>query len=107
MLRWHRGIRARMRREDQCPELVPLLRMMSRRPPAIITALASSGRGRALTRRMADYFGLFYPHEFTSAASLLIVLILLRSMRTAACCCNHALTGSILHSRLSLRHLPK
>jgi hypothetical protein len=27
---------------------------------------------------MADYFGLFYPHEFTSAASLLIVLILLR-----------------------------
>jgi hypothetical protein len=61
-----------MRREDQCPELVPLLRMMSQRPPAIITALASSGRGRALTRRMADYFGLFYPHEFTSAASLLI-----------------------------------
>jgi hypothetical protein len=27
---------------------------------------------------MADYFGLSYPHEFTSAASLLIALILLR-----------------------------
>jgi hypothetical protein len=26
---------------------------------------------------MADYFGLFYPHEFTPAASLLILLILL------------------------------
>ncbi len=37
-----------------------------------------SVRGRALTRRIADYFGLSYPHEFTSAASLLIALILLR-----------------------------
>ncbi len=31
-------------------------------------------------RRMADYFGLSYPHEFTSAASLLIALILLRAI---------------------------
>src|SRR6266487_7033073 len=52
--------------------------MMSRRPAATTTALASPGRGRALTRRMADYFGLSYPHEFTSAALLLIALILLR-----------------------------
>jgi len=37
-----------------------------------------SVRGRALTWRIADYFGLSYPHEFTSAASLLIALILLR-----------------------------
>ena len=37
-----------------------------------------SVRGRALTRCIADYFGLSYPHEFTSAASLLIALILLR-----------------------------
>jgi hypothetical protein len=29
---------------------------------------------------MADYFGLSYPHEFTSAASLLIALILLRAI---------------------------
>src|SRR6266480_979865 len=52
--------------------------MMFRRPAATTTALALPGRGRALTRRMADYFGLSYPHEFTSAASLLIALILLR-----------------------------
>src|SRR5437660_6111408 len=52
--------------------------MMSRRPAATTTPLASPGRRRALTRRMADYFGLSYPHEFTSAASLLIALILLR-----------------------------
>jgi hypothetical protein len=37
-----------------------------------------SVRGRALTRRIADYFGLSYPHEFTSAASLFIALIFLR-----------------------------
>src|SRR5438477_12782555 len=52
--------------------------MISPRPAATTTALALPGRGRALTRRMADYFGLSYPHEFTSAASLLIALILLR-----------------------------
>src|SRR5207244_11658312 len=52
--------------------------MISRGPAADTTALALPGRGRALTRRMADYFGLSYPHEFTSAASLLIALILLR-----------------------------
>ena len=34
--------------------------------------------GRALARRLADYFGLSYPHEFTAAASLLIALIFLR-----------------------------
>src|SRR6516164_6192425 len=37
-----------------------------------------SVEGRALTRRIANYFGLSYPHEFTSAALLLIALILLR-----------------------------
>ncbi len=37
-----------------------------------------SVRGRALTRRIADYFGLSYPHEFTSAVSLLIALMFLR-----------------------------
>src|SRR5260370_12186758 len=47
------------------------------------TPLASADRGRALTRRMADYFGLSYPHEFTSAASLLIALILLRAITIA------------------------
>jgi Dolichyl-phosphate-mannose-protein mannosyltransferase len=36
--------------------------------------------GRALTRRIADYFGLSYPYEFTSAALLLIALILLRGI---------------------------
>src|SRR5215469_13817357 len=34
--------------------------------------------GRALARRLADYFGLSYPYEFTSAALLLIALMLLR-----------------------------
>ena len=34
--------------------------------------------GRALARRLADYFVLSYPYEFTSAALLLIALILLR-----------------------------
>jgi hypothetical protein len=34
----------------------------------------------ALTRRIADYFGLSYPYEFTSAALLLIALILLRGI---------------------------
>src|SRR5438093_8160553 len=53
---------------------------MSWRPAATTTTLASPRRGRALTRRIADYFGLSYPHEFTSAASLLIALILLRVM---------------------------
>src|SRR5260370_26986822 len=52
--------------------------MMSRTPAATTTALASLGRGRALRRCLADYFGVAYPHEFTSAASLLIALILLR-----------------------------
>jgi hypothetical protein len=42
--------------------------------------LASRSRGRALTRRIADYFGLSYPYEFTSAALLLIALILLRGI---------------------------
>ena len=51
---------------------------MSWRPAATTTTPASPSRGRALTRRIADYFGLSYPHEFTSAASLLIALIFLR-----------------------------
>src|SRR5882724_5586694 len=38
----------------------------------------ASVRGRGLTRRIADYFGLSYPHEFTSATLLVIALILLR-----------------------------
>jgi len=48
------------------------------RPAATTTTPASSSRGQALTRRIADYFGLSYPHEFTSAASLFIALIFLR-----------------------------
>jgi hypothetical protein len=36
--------------------------------------------GRALARRVADYFVLSYPYEFTSAALLLIALILLRAI---------------------------
>src|SRR5258708_16452498 len=56
---------------------------MSWRPAATTTTPASSSRGRALTRRIADYFGLSYPHEFTSAASLLIALILLRIITIA------------------------
>src|SRR6478672_318860 len=56
---------------------------MSWRPAATTTTPASPSRGRALTRRIADYFGLSYPHEFTSAASLLIALILLRIITIA------------------------
>ena len=51
---------------------------MSWRPAATTTTLASPSQGRALTRRIADYFGLSYPHEFTSAVSLFIALIFLR-----------------------------
>jgi hypothetical protein len=57
--------------------------MMFRRRAATTTALASLGRGPALTRRVADYFGLSYPHEFISAALLLIGLILLRAITIA------------------------
>jgi len=57
---------------------VRLLRIMSWRPTATTTTPASSSRGRALTRRIADYFGLSYPHEFASAASLFIALIFFR-----------------------------
>src|SRR6266404_3552177 len=57
--------------------------MISRRPAATTTTPASSTRGQALTRRIAEYFGLSYPHEFTSAASLLIALILLRIITIA------------------------
>jgi cell shape-determining protein MreD len=53
---------------------------MSWRRAATTTTPASSSRGRALTRRIADYFGLSYPHEFTSAASLFIALIFLRGI---------------------------
>ena len=56
---------------------------MFRRPGATTTALTSPDRGRALTRRMADYFGLSYPHEFISAALLLVGLILLRAITIA------------------------
>ena len=55
-----------------------LLRIMSWRPAATTTTPASSSRGRALPRRIADYFALSYPYEFTSAASLFIALIFLR-----------------------------
>src|SRR5438309_535223 len=57
--------------------------MISRRPAATTTELALPGRHRGLTRRMADYFGLSYPHEFFSAAVLLIGLILLRTITIA------------------------
>ena len=43
-----------------------------------MTTLASPIQRRTLTRRIADYFGLSYPHEFTSAALLFIGLIFLR-----------------------------
>jgi Dolichyl-phosphate-mannose-protein mannosyltransferase len=56
-----------------------LLRIMSWRPAATATTPASFSRGRTLTRRISDYFGLSYPHEFTSAASLFIALIFLRA----------------------------
>jgi hypothetical protein len=39
-----------------------------------------SAEPRALARRLADYFVLSYPYEFTSAALLLIALILLRAI---------------------------
>jgi hypothetical protein len=42
-----------------------------------------SVRGRALARRLADYFVLSYPYEFTSAALLLIGLISLRVITVA------------------------
>ena len=42
--------------------------------------LASPSRGRVFTRRIADYFGLSYPQEFTSAASLFIALIFFRGI---------------------------
>src|SRR6476660_9785928 len=51
---------------------------MSWRPAATTTTPASPSQGRALTRRIADYFGLSYPYEFTSAVSLFIALIFLR-----------------------------
>src|SRR5438874_8340576 len=60
-----------------------LLRVMSSRPAATTTTLASPRRRRALARRMADYLGLSYPHEFTSAALLLIGLIFLRVITVA------------------------
>ena len=51
---------------------------MSWRPAATTTTPGSPSQSQALTRRIADYFGLSYPHEFTSAVSLLIALIFLR-----------------------------
>src|SRR5437762_9127776 len=51
---------------------------MFSRPATTSTALASTTERRTLTRRLADHFGLSYPHEFTSAASLFIALIFLR-----------------------------
>src|SRR5258708_27112687 len=57
--------------------------MMFRRRAATTTTLAPPARGPALTRRVADYFGLSYPHEFISAALLLIGLILLRAITIA------------------------
>ena len=42
--------------------------------------LASPSRGRVFTRRIADYFGLSYPQEFVSAASLFIALIVFRGI---------------------------
>jgi hypothetical protein len=53
---------------------------MSWRPTATTRTPASSDRERALTRRIADYFGLSYPHEFISAASLFIALIFFRAI---------------------------
>jgi hypothetical protein len=48
-----------------------------------MTTPRSRNRWQALTRRIADYFGLSYPHEFTSAALLLIGLIFLRVVTVA------------------------
>src|SRR4051812_46013580 len=56
---------------------------MSRRPAVTITTPASRNQARALTRRIADYFGLSYPHEFTSAALVFIGLIFLRVVTVA------------------------
>ncbi len=42
--------------------------------------LASPSRGRVFTRCIADYFGLSYPQEFVSAASLFIALIVFRGI---------------------------
>ncbi|PYK78789.1 MAG: hypothetical protein DME38_09235 [Verrucomicrobia bacterium] len=56
-----------------------LLRIMSWRPAATTTTPGSPNQWRALTGRIADYFGLSYPHEFTFAASLFIALIFLRA----------------------------
>jgi hypothetical protein len=53
---------------------------MSWRPAATTTTPGSPSQGRALTRRIAEYFDLSYPHEFTSAVSLLIALIFLRGI---------------------------
>jgi hypothetical protein len=79
-----------MRRQDPCPGLAPLPRIMSRRPAATTTPLASSGRGRALTRRMADYFGLSYPHEIHSRGlAPHCVDPSEGQLRMAGCCCNH------------------
>src|SRR5258707_12866794 len=52
--------------------------MMFRRTATTTIALTSPGRDGALTRRIADYFGLSYRHELTSAALLLIAAMLLR-----------------------------
>src|SRR5207248_8950061 len=56
---------------------------MFSRPATTSTALASTTERRTLTRRLADHFGLSYPHEFTSAALLLIGLIFLRVITVA------------------------
>src|SRR5437868_13776257 len=56
---------------------------MSSRPATTSTALASTTERRTLTRRLADHFGLSYPHEFTSAALLLTGLIFLRVISVA------------------------
>jgi hypothetical protein len=55
---------------------------MSWRPATTIAMPASSGRKQGLTLRLADYFGLSYPHEFSSACSLFIALIFLRVATT-------------------------
>src|SRR5437016_9043030 len=57
--------------------------MMSRRPAATTTPLASPGRRRPAARGLADSFGWPCPHEFTSAVLLLIALILLRVVTIA------------------------
>lgn len=51
---------------------------MASRSAATTTTPASPNQWRTLTQRIADYFGLSYPHEFTFAVSLLIGLIFLR-----------------------------